>query len=117
MTIMPAFVLTVFSAVFNISMSFYGAFAKGDILIAAESLVQFMINSYWLMFLIGVITTVTEWDQIHTTTAKKIFYTFTFPVFMFTYIPISMQALFTKVEWTPIEHNVSISIDQLEHSA
>ena len=117
MTIMPAFVLTVFSAVFNISMSFYGAFAKGDILIAAGSLVQFMINSYWLMFLMGAVTTITEWDHIHTTTAKKIFYTFTFPVFMFTYIPISMQALFTKVEWTPIEHNVSISIDQLEHSA
>jgi hypothetical protein len=33
---------------------------------------------------------------------------------MMTYIPISVQALFVKVEWTPIEHNVAISMDELD---
>jgi hypothetical protein len=32
---------------------------------------------------------------------------------MMTYIPISVQALFAKVEWKPIEHNVAISLDDL----
>lgn len=31
-------------------------------------------------------------------------YTFSFPLFMFTYIPISFAALFMKVEWKPIRH-------------
>jgi ABC-type uncharacterized transport system permease subunit len=35
---------------------------------------------------------------------KKILYTFTFPIFMFTYIPISAVALVKKVEWKPICH-------------
>lgn len=34
-------------------------------------------------------------------------YAFTFPLFMFTYIPISFAAFFCKGEWKPIEHRVS----------
>ena len=114
MTTMPAFVLMVFSTVFNIGMSIYGAFIANDMLIASSSVTHFLMNSYYLMFMLGAITMVTEWKNIHMSTFKKILYTFTFPVFMFTYIPISCHALFTKVEWKPIEHKVSISIDQIE---
>lgn len=114
MVIMAGFVLTIFSTVFNIAMSLYGAFILGDLLIAANSVFQFLANSYFLMFAMGVLTTVTEWNNIHTSAIKKILYTFTFPVFMATYIPISCQALFSKVEWKPIEHKVSISIDQIK---
>ena len=53
------------------------------------------------------ITTVTEWKRIHTKAVKKALYAFTFPLFMFTYIPISFAALFSKGEWKPIEHRVS----------
>ena len=35
---------------------------------------------------IGLITTLTEWKKIHCSGWKKIAYTFTFPLFMFTYI-------------------------------
>ena len=31
-------------------------------------------------------------------------YLFTFPIFMFTYVPISAVALVKKVEWKPIYH-------------
>lgn len=34
-------------------------------------------------------------------------YTFTFPLFMLTYIPISLVALFCKTEWKPIKHTVT----------
>ena len=36
-------------------------------------------------------------------------YTLTFPLFMLTYLPISMAALFMKVEWKPIHHSVNLS--------
>ena len=52
------------------------------------------------------ITTGTEWKQIHCRKGKKLLYMFTFPIFMLTYIPISLVALFNrKVQWKPIEHH------------
>ena len=55
---------------------------------------------YGFLFVIGLITTLTEWDNIHTTKNKKIRYVFTFPLFMLTYIPIAIAAIFRRVEWT-----------------
>ena len=48
-----------------------------------------------------------QWKQIRMPGYKKILYVFTFPVFMFTYIPISLAALVQKVEWKPIYHTGS----------
>ena len=72
---------------------------------------------YLTLFAIGAITTVTEWKQIHVSAFKKVFYAFTFPIFMFTYIPISVAAIFRKVEWKPIEHKIKISASELKRSA
>ncbi len=58
-------------------------------------------------------TTLTQWKKIRTTAAKKICYTFTFPLFMMTYIPISFAALFCRVEWKPIEHRRTVSLSEL----
>ena len=52
----------------------------------------------------GILTIISEWKKIHCHAAKKILYLFTFPLFMFTYVPISIYALFAKVEWKPIIH-------------
>ena len=62
------------------------------------------------MFVIGGITTVTEWKRIRTTTARKIVYAFTFPVFMATYIPISIAALFINPGWKPIKHSAAFNM-------
>ncbi len=62
---------------------------------------------------LGFITTLTEWKKIHCSGWKKIAYTFTFPFFMFTYIPISIVALFKDVEWKPIAHTVAKSLDDV----
>lgn len=39
--------------------------------------------------------------------SRKVLSVFTFPIFMFTYIPVSFAALFVKVEWKPIHHTVT----------
>ena len=72
-----------------------------------QSIAEMMLHMYLVMFVIGGITTVTEWRQIHTAAAKKILYAFTFPLFMFTYIPIAVSVLFRRTEWTPIEHRIT----------
>lgn len=68
---------------------------------------------YGLMFIICLTTAVTEWRHIKAPAYKKILYLFTFPFFMATYIPISVVALFKKVEWKPIEHTAAITLDDL----
>ena len=65
-------------------------------------------------FVVGIITTITQWKHIRTSTARKIFFTFTFPFFMFTYVPICVASVFGKVEWKPIEHKVAVSIQQMK---
>ena len=59
---------------------------------------------YLGLLMYGAITTATEWKSIHISTGKKFLYLFTFPIFMFTYVPISAVALVKKVEWKPIYH-------------
>ena len=107
MTIMPAFVLAVISIVANLSLAAWGVSIGDDIIIAVKSIGQFMINMYIMLFAMGAITTISEWKAIRTSTFKKILYTFTFPIFMLTYIPIAFWSLFSKPEWKPIEHTTT----------
>ena len=113
MTIMPAVVITASCLVCNVTLTVFGIITAQNIIIALQSFGQLLFNSYWFMFALGALTTISEWKNIHTSTLKKIFYSFTFPLFMFTYIPISVTALFKKVRWTPIEHRVAIGLDHV----
>ena len=105
--IMPAFVLSATAIVCNVTAAVLGAVHGEDLTIALWSVGQMLLNMYLTLFVLGAITTVTEWKRIHTKAVKKVLYAFTFPLFMFTYIPISFAALFSKGEWKPIEHRVS----------
>lgn len=69
--------------------------------------------SYAWMFFMGLVTTITEWNNIHCSKFKKIAYMFTFPIFLATYIPITIEAFFKKVEWTPIVHSKSHTINEI----
>ncbi len=108
MAIMPAVVLSTLCAAINIIASVVTALSGGSILPVILSLGESVFNVYLTLFAVGTIATATEWKRIKTSTARKIFYTFTFPIFMFTYLPISLTALFVKVEWKPIFHKVNV---------
>lgn len=71
-------------------------------------------GSYCSMFLIGGLTLITEWHRIRATTGKKIQSLFTFPLFMMTFIPIALTAVFRKFQWLPITHTVAISTGELQ---
>lgn len=73
-----------------------------------------LISMYFIMYFLGLVTTITEWKNIHCGIFKKVLYTFTFPIFLATYIPISVVALFKNVSWEPIEHSCSISIEDIQ---
>lgn len=113
MTIMPAIVLTMAGITFNLFVIITGSLSEQDTAIVLRMIWLFVRNSYLLLFFVGFITTITEWKKIHATTIKKILYMFTFPIFMLTYIPISLTALFKKVEWVPIEHNKVKTVSEI----
>jgi len=72
-----------------------------------------LIGYYALNFVQGFITVISEWKKIRTTSGRKIASMFTYPLYMFTYIPISLVALLVRPQWTPIAHSVTTSIEDM----
>ena len=81
--------------------------------LAFSSLLGSFGSLYCVVFFIGLLLCITEWKKIKCSGIKKILYLFTFPLYMLTYVLISIRALFGKVEWKPIVHTANISIDEL----
>lgn len=106
MNILPAFLFSILSTASNLTLITM-QFVEEANAAALLSLLQMLSSMYLTLFLIGAITTATQWKKIHTAAWKKILYAFTFPVFMFTYVPISIAAIFTKVQWKPIQHSIT----------
>lgn len=72
---------------------------------------------YFGMYMMGLLTTITEWKRIQTPVYKKIWYTFTFPIFMMSYLPIAICALFVRVRWKPIDHTKAHSLEDIYRQA
>ena len=107
MNIMPAFFLTAVSIVCSTVSIALGLLSGGSVTDALWSVGELLLGMYGTLFVVGAITTATEWKAIHTAPWRKVLYVFTFPLFMATYIPIAISALFCRVEWKPIEHRVN----------
>ncbi|WP_419544606.1 glycosyltransferase family 2 protein [Negativibacillus massiliensis] len=118
MTIAPATLVSLGCLILNIIFLIIAIIQPhylGDaVAVASKAILFSFVNFYIVLFAMGALTTITEWHQIKASTVKKIFYTFTFPIFIFTYIPISIVALFKNVQWTPIVHTVSKSVEEMK---
>ena len=105
LTIMPALILSGIMFIMDFVAS-ATCFCIGDYMNGIKLIMMPTVEASVIMFIIGVITTITEWKKIHTSAFKKLLYALTFPVFMITYIPIAFVSLAKKkVEWKPIKHN------------
>ncbi len=113
MAIMPAIVISIFGLSANLAVAAAGMLSRQDVMIVVWSALQSVGNSYLFLLALGTLTVISEWRHIRTGTAKKLFYTLTFPLFMLTYIPVSFAALFGKVEWQPIKHSVAVSLKEM----
>ena len=113
MSIMPAAVLTGLSIVVNLGAAAVNVFHYHEWDVLAISALQTVMNLYLTLFVLGAVTTATEWRSIHCAAWKKIAYVFTFPVFMLTYVPIVVQSLFVTPEWTHIDHTRAVTVQQI----
>ena len=71
---------------------------------ALRLLMGSVFNYYFGMIAIGGLVVLTEWKRINATAWEKIKYLPIFPLFIASYMPITIQAMFSKVEWKPIQH-------------
>ena len=111
-TVAPGMLLTLLMILFN--MVILVACITQPAYLAARVIrvtVGFILSALWNfyvgLFFYGLLTVISEWRNIASTPVQKIGYVFTFPIFMFTYIPISIAALVQKVEWKPIHHTAT----------
>jgi hypothetical protein len=67
-----------------------------------------VVGMYAAFWLAGALTTLRQWKRIHCSGGKKMFYVFTYPIFMMTFLPIGLASLVVKPQWKPIRHTVAI---------
>jgi cellulose synthase/poly-beta-1,6-N-acetylglucosamine synthase-like glycosyltransferase len=77
-------------------------------------LAQFLLSGYAGCFIIGIITTKTEWGQIYCSNAKKVLFCFTFPLFLITLMPITICAPFSRQRWPHIAHTRSLRVEEIK---
>jgi cellulose synthase/poly-beta-1,6-N-acetylglucosamine synthase-like glycosyltransferase len=115
MTLFPAMLLSIGGVVCTFAR-FVLMMMQEIYLPAVQLLASDAATGYGFMLLIGLLTLLTEWKQIHTGPVRKIILLLAFPLFMATYIPIAVACLFKKVEWKPIHHTVAIGLSDISNT-
>ena len=117
MTVAPAYLFTLLTIFINFVIFMISVFEPhmgSEIRVATGSAILSALGSFYFMFmLMGTLTVITEWDKIKCPTGKRLWYLILFPVFLFTYVPISVIALFKKVVWRPVEHTEAKTLDEV----
>lgn len=115
MTVLPAIFVTILIALVNGAAIAFGMYYGEDWQALVVTLAEWIAGAYAMLFAIGFITMLTERKRIHTSRWKKIKYLFTFPIFLFTYAPISLVAIFKNVQWEPTRHHgPTVSANKIE---
>lgn len=120
MVVGPAMLMTLMCLLVNVTFIAVGSLSHGflatdaEIEMAIGSIIMMLAYMYGTFFVMGLSTTITEWKHIHCPQKWRIFTNlFTFPLFMFTYVPLTVAALFLKVDWVPTPHDVSVTLDEV----
>ena len=93
-----------------------GFYLFADFHIFCVNLSSFIINLFLVcvgVMLYGALILIRERKRIKLSLWQKIKYSFTFPFFLLTYIPIAYECLFKKVYWKHIPHTSTVSIEQI----
>ena len=124
MTVAPGNLLSLISVLVNVTFLIVGSLSHGflatdrELAMCFGSIAMTFGSMYLTFFVLGLLTTVFERRHIHCPSRLRVFANlFTFPLFMFTYLPITVAALFLKVDWVPTQHGVSVTLDQVMDGA
>lgn len=120
MTIAPATLLTIICILVNlgglVSCVINPAIVSEMLPLATRLLLFTFVNMYAMLFVVGLLTIITESKNIRCPGWKRFLYLLLFPIYIFTYIPIAVVALFKKVEWKPITHNCVMTAEEMQQN-
>jgi ABC-type antimicrobial peptide transport system permease subunit len=93
----------------------HGFFAtQSEMLMCIGSIIFTFVGMYITFFILAIITTLSERKHIHTNKRwRLVTNVFTFPIFMMSYLPMNVVALFKKVEWVPTKHDIAVNFDDV----
>ena len=106
MNLSPAYIMSIlgqFIFIIGLFISFFTG--ATDYISVLQDIGKILAGGYIILFILGMITTITEWKKIHASSLWKIFICFVFPLYMATYLPITIVALFAKAQWKHIDHS------------
>ena len=120
MTIAPGMLLSLISMLVNGIYIIVGILSHGflvshrEVLMSTGSMLMSFFLVYLMHFFLCLITTIVERKHIHARKKWRIITNlFTFPLFMLTYIPINVIALFKKVECIPTKHDIAVNFEDV----
>lgn len=112
----PCLVLTCITIVYNVFMVIAGIVTQApDMDICVISMLAGLVGSLLTLWFVGGLTCITQRRQIHASTRKKIGSVVTFPLFVFTFAIAMIRAVFTNIEWKPIQHTVALNVDEIRN--
>lgn len=104
MSIAPAYFISMIACVVNVVAAMVLIALGYDVWGVLYLLMRTVVGAYLLLLTQSILTTVTEWRHIRAKRWKKILYIFTWPIYIFTFIPIAAVATFRRVEWKETKH-------------
>lgn len=104
MTLTPAYVLSMTAVAVNTLGFIVNILMGHNPLTLIPEILMLVGICYFGLIPFSISITISEWENICASAPKKILYMFTFPLFLFTFIPAAFVALFKKVEWKQISH-------------
>lgn len=117
MNIAPAAILSWGSVLLNLAAILVRCMNGADMLTMVFSVSQSLVNLCMTVFLLGLITTISEWRKIHCPVWQKLLAVLTFPLFMLTYLPVTVAAFICKPGWKPISHHKTMPAEKLIQTA
>lgn len=113
--ISAAYLLTTTAFIFNVVYLILTLIMNPAIFLSTLITSLIMLGgAYLCMLLLSVPVCITEKDRIHASTGMRILGMLTFPIYMMSYVPIAIVAIFTpRVKWKPIEHKAAMSVDDV----
>ena len=99
--------------VLSLCTALAAAYLAGRWLGLLQAIIASVCGAYTTFFLIGALTLLTEHRRIRCGLHGKMLGLLGFPLFMLSYAPITVIALFKKPQWQPIEHKAAISAAEL----
>lgn len=109
MAISPALLLTTFAMAANLAVLIAAPFVcPTEFLTILFNVLFALVSTYVFFFFVGLVSGITEWNNMGTSKGRRFMSLLTFPAFMYTYLPVVAATLCSpKVEWKPIKHHAT----------